>query len=44
VKPGDQPVVEIRRFGEDEWIAEGEGRVLTTEEFVEQLRRAPAAE
>jgi hypothetical protein len=44
VKPGEQAVVEIRRFGEEEWIAEGEGRVLTTEEFVEHLSRAPGAE
>ncbi len=41
VKPGEQAVVEIRRYGEEEWIAEGEGRVLSTEEFVAHLRRAP---
>jgi hypothetical protein len=44
VKPGEHAVVEIRRYGEEEWIAEGEGHVLTTEEFVEHLRRAPSAE
>jgi hypothetical protein len=44
VKPGEQAVIEIRRYGEEEWIAEGEGRVLSTEEFVEHLRRAPSPE
>jgi len=41
VKPGERAVVEIRPYSEEEWIAEGEGKVLSTEEFVEHLRRAP---
>ncbi len=41
VKPSEQAVVEIRRYGEEDWIAEGEGRVLSTKEFVAHLRRAP---
>ena len=43
VKPGEQAVVEIRPYSEEEWIAEAEGKVLSTEEFVEHLRRAPGA-
>lgn len=43
VKPGEQAVVEIRPFTEEEWIAEAEGKVLSTEEFVEHLRRAPGS-
>jgi hypothetical protein len=43
VKPGEPAVVEIRPYSEEEWIAEGEGKVLSTEEFVEHLRRAPGA-
>jgi hypothetical protein len=37
-------VVEIRPYGEEGWIAEGEGRVLSTEEFIDHLRRAPGSE
>jgi hypothetical protein len=44
VKPGEQAVVEIRPYSEEEWIAEAEGEVLSTEEFVEHLRRAPCGE
>lgn len=44
VRPGEQAIVEIHRYSEEEWIAEGEGRVLSTDEFVEHLRRAPGAE
>ena len=44
VKPGEQAVVEIRPFTEEEWIAEAEGKVLSTEEFVEHLRRAPGSD
>ena len=43
VKPGERAVVEIRPYSEEEWIAETEGKVLSTEEFVEHLRRAPGA-
>lgn len=44
VAPGERAVIEIRRYTEDDWIAEGEGRVLSTEEFVAHLRRAPGAD
>lgn len=44
VKPGDRAVVEIRRYSEDDWIAETKGRVLSTEEFLDHLRRAPGSE
>jgi len=41
VEPGERAVIEIRRYSEDEWLAETDGTVLSTEEFVEHLRRAP---
>ena len=41
VEPGERAVIEIRSYSEDEWIAETEGKVLSTEEFIEHLRRAP---
>jgi hypothetical protein len=41
VEPGERAVVEIRPYNEDEWVAEAEGNVLSTDEFVEHLRRAP---
>ena len=44
VKPGEQAVVEIRPFTEGEWVAEAEGKVLSTDEFVEHLRRAPGSD
>ena len=44
VEPGEPAVVEIRPYSEEDWIAETEGKVLSTEEFVEHLRRAPGPE
>jgi hypothetical protein len=44
VQPGEQAVVEIRPYTEEDWIAETEGKVLSTEEFIEHLRRAPGGE
>lgn len=44
VRPGEQAVVEIRRYSEEDWIAETEGKVLSTEEFIDHLRRAPGGE
>lgn len=44
VKPGEQAVVEIRPYTEEDWIAETEGKVLSTEEFIDHLRRAPGGE
>jgi hypothetical protein len=44
VEPGERAVVEIRPYSEEDWIAETEGKVLSTEEFVEHLRRAPGVE
>lgn len=41
VAPGEPAVIEIRPYDEAEWIAEGVGRVFSTEEFLEHLRRAP---
>jgi hypothetical protein len=41
VQPGEQAVVEIRPYTEEDWIAETEGKVLSTEEFIEHLRGAP---
>lgn len=41
VEPGERAVVEIRPYSEEECIAETEGKVLSTDEFVEHLRRAP---
>lgn len=42
VAPGERAVIEIRPYTVEDWIAEGEGRVFSTEEFVDHLRRAPA--
>jgi hypothetical protein len=44
VEPGERAVIETRPYSEDAWIAETEGKVLSTEEFIEHLRRAPCAE
>lgn len=44
VEPGERAVIEIRRYDEEDWIAETEGRALSTEEFVDHLSRAPAAD
>ena len=44
IKPGERAVVEIRLYSKEDWIAETEGKVLSTEEFVEHLRRAPGVE
>jgi hypothetical protein len=44
VEPGERAVVEIRPYSEEDWIAETEGKVLSTQEFVEHLRRAPGPE
>jgi hypothetical protein len=44
VEPGERAVVEIRPYSEEDWIAETEGEVFSTEEFIEHLRRAPGLE
>ncbi len=44
VEPGERAVIDIRPYSEEDWIAETEGKVLSTEEFVEHLRRAPGPE
>jgi hypothetical protein len=44
IEPGERAVVEIRPYSEEDWIAETEGKVLSTQEFVEHLRRAPGPE
>jgi hypothetical protein len=44
VAPGERAVVEIRRYTEDEWVAEAEGKVLASDEFLDHLRRAPGSE
>jgi hypothetical protein len=44
VLPGRQAVVEIRPYTDEDWIAERDGKVRSTEEFIEHLRRAPGAE
>jgi hypothetical protein len=36
-------IVEIRAYSEDEWLAEAEGKTLTSDEFLAHLRRAPDA-
>ena len=41
VEPGERAVVEIRPYSEDDWIAETEGKVLSSDEFIEHLHRAP---
>ena len=44
VAPGERAVVEIRPYTEDEWVAEADGRVLSNEEFLDHLRRAPGTQ
>ncbi|MGH2832650.1 MAG: AbrB/MazE/SpoVT family DNA-binding domain-containing protein [Solirubrobacteraceae bacterium] len=41
IHPGDEVVVEVRRYTMEDWIAEGEGRVFTDEEFTAHLKRCP---
>jgi hypothetical protein len=41
IAPGEQAIIEIRRYSEDEWLAEAEGRTLTSEEFLAHVQRAP---
>lgn len=43
VAPGERAVVEIRRYTAEDWFAEGEGRVFSTEEFADHLLRCPAS-
>jgi hypothetical protein len=40
VEPRGRAVIDIRPYSEEEWIADTEGKALSTEEFVEHLRRA----
>ena len=40
VEPRGRAVIDIRPYLEEEWIADTEGKALSTEEFVEHLRRA----
>lgn len=44
IEPGERAVVEIRPYSEEDWIAETEGKVLSTDEFIEHLHRAPSPE
>jgi len=44
VEPAERAVIDICPYSEEEWIAETDGKVLSTEEFVEHLRRAPGSE
>lgn len=44
VAPGERAVIEIHRYDVEDWIAETEGRVLSTDEFVEHLSRAPGSD
>lgn len=44
VAPGERAVVEIRPYTEDEWVAEAEGKVLSSDEFIDHLRRAPGTQ
>ena len=42
VKPGEPALVEVRPSTLEDWIAEGEGKVLSSEEFAEHVRRCPS--
>ena len=42
VSPGDAAVVEVRRYTVEDWVAESEGQVLSTDEFVAHLQRCPS--
>ncbi len=44
IQPGDDVLLEVRRYTAEDWFAEGEGRVFTDEEFTAHLERCPASE
>lgn len=44
IHPGEDVLVEVRRYTTEDWIAEGEGRVFSSEEFVAHLERCPPSE
>jgi len=41
ILPGEEVVLEVRRYTAEEWIAAGEGRVFTDEEFTAYLKACP---
>jgi hypothetical protein len=41
IQPGEDVLLEIRRYTAEDWFAEGEGRVFTGEEFIAHLERCP---
>lgn len=42
VAPGQRAVVDVRAYTEADWMAEADGKILSTDEFIAHLRRAPA--
>ena len=44
IHPGEDVLLEVRRYTAEDWFAEGEGRVFTDEEFTAHLERCPPSE
>jgi hypothetical protein len=41
IHPGEEVLLEVRRYTAEEWIAAGEGRVFTDDEFTAYLKACP---
>jgi hypothetical protein len=41
IHPGEEVLLEVRRYTVEDWMAEGEGRVFSSEEFTAHLKRCP---
>ncbi len=41
IHPGDDVLLEVRRYTVEDWRAEGDGTVFTGEEFIAHLERCP---
>lgn len=41
IQPGEDVVLEVRRYTAEDWFAEGEGRVFAGEELIEYLEACP---
>jgi hypothetical protein len=43
IHPGEDVLLEVRRYTAEDWFAEGERRVFTDEEFIAHLERCPTS-
>jgi hypothetical protein len=41
IQPGEPAIVEVRSYTAGEWMAEAQGRTLSSEEFIAHLERCP---